>query len=713
MRLRAAEDQRLAEAQAQEEAERAASEAERAAREAEEAARFHESAARRATVARQQQSTAIDEEARQRAVRHANEMSRIAAAERIEAVRRAEAVAIAEASARRESMEMEEARASAARQAARYQESGVKLRSASSPGLSSASMKAIIGGEISDPYSNSSKHNVRPGRIYHQPSVPDGEGRQSRSRERVIITPVDPLNPGDVDREYLGIGSLEEDARIAAHGAAALEAAAQRHSGVIERYTPPPAVKPSQQSSRSHRAVTAQGSSPLVPTSRPESFPPVARTPSSAALPVARPSGMEARPSAAEIRAASEAWRADSAALRAASRERQEVSSGFGLPVAEPFVEERPRVAEPVRRPYRGYQPDESSGFFPAAGSAKAKGPAPAAEKPVVPAWIGESSSALEPAPVSRRVPSASGSVVTASGSMPTADTLQHSRERVAARWYALKGLFDHAAQEPPVEREAPQAAPRQAPILGVFSLAGGVGKTSLVATLGRALSSTGEKVLLTDTTSHGLLPFYFGASGLRPGVVRAFSPPAGSADATICLVSYDVLQRSGDLASQDWLAQELTARSEGMARVLVDLSSTTPWVARRLVKMNATILVPLAPDMNSVISLGAIEKFFAEMRDAAGKQVEPCYLLNQFDATLPLHLDVREVLRQQLGDRLLPFCVRRASAVPESLAEGMTVMDYAPESAVAEDFRHLAQWLKARVAPATAAQHTARWSER
>ena len=55
--------------------------------------------------------------------------------------------------------------------------------------------------------------------------------------------------------------------------------------------------------------------------------------------------------------------------------------------------------------------------------------------------------------------------------------------------------------------------------------------------------------------------------------------------------------------------------------------------------------------------------------------------VLNQFDASLPLHLDVREVLRRQLGDRLLPFVIRRAPAVSEALAEGMTVVDYAPES--------------------------------
>jgi cellulose biosynthesis protein BcsQ len=86
---------------------------------------------------------------------------------------------------------------------------------------------------------------------------------------------------------------------------------------------------------------------------------------------------------------------------------------------------------------------------------------------------------------------------------------------------------------------------------------------------------------------------------------------------------------------------------------------------------------------------------------------------LNQFDSALALHLDVREVLRQQLDDRLLPFVIRRAPAVPESLAEGMTVVDYAPDSPVAEDYRNLASWLRSRSAPASTESKPARWSER
>jgi len=90
-----------------------------------------------------------------------------------------------------------------------------------------------------------------------------------------------------------------------------------------------------------------------------------------------------------------------------------------------------------------------------------------------------------------------------------------------------------------------------------------------------------------------------------------------------------------------------------------------------------------------------------------------PQYVLNQFDSSLPLHLDVREVLREQLGERLLPFVLRRAPAVSEALAEGMTVMDYAPNSSVAEDFSSLAGWVKSLAAPASAGFRGVRWSER
>ena len=315
------------------------------------------------------------------------------------------------------------------------------------------------------------------------------------------------------------------------------------------------------------------------------------------------------------------------------------------------------------------------------------------------PAWLYGS-----PAPSQMPRPFAPAAPVLAS------DTLQGSRERVASRWFALKGVFETAPEQVP---EPPRQQEIRTPALGVFSLAGGVGKTSMVATLGRALSSLGEKVLLADTTSHGLLPYYFGATELKAGMVRTFSPPSGSTDAPIHLVSYNADQRAVDHAGQEALVDEITSNAVGMHRLLVDFSPTTGWLMRRLTRLAETILVPVSPDMNSVISLQNVERFLEGAVDAAGRPLKPYYVLNQFDASLPLHLDVREVLRRQLGDRLLPYVVRRSPAVSEALAEGMTVVDYQPEGVISEDYLNLAKWLRGISSPLTVGFRTTRWSER
>jgi cellulose synthase operon protein YhjQ len=306
----------------------------------------------------------------------------------------------------------------------------------------------------------------------------------------------------------------------------------------------------------------------------------------------------------------------------------------------------------------------------------------------------------------------------------PAEDTLAGSCDRIANRWYALKSVFD--PQAAPIERASAQP-PSGVPVLAVFSLAGGVGKTSLVASLGRALSSRGERVLLVDTAAYGLLPFFFGARDQRPGMLRTFNPPGVSADAPIQLITLDPEgqppEHGGDpsqAANQDWLAQEVDRYTRSANRVLIDLPTASGSTTRRLLRLSPVVLVPVLPDMNSVVSVGAIEAFFQRNGNTTGvasargaMQIMPYYVLNQFDDSSPLHLDVREILREQIGDRLLPFALRRSPAVSEALAEGMTVMDYAPGAVAAEDYANLARWVRGLSSPATQSYRGVRWSER
>lgn len=285
--------------------------------------------------------------------------------------------------------------------------------------------------------------------------------------------------------------------------------------------------------------------------------------------------------------------------------------------------------------------------------------------------------------------------------------------QQPAPRWFALRTVFDFNSPAP-AEPEAPEQ-PAAAPVIAAFSLAGGIGKTSLVATLGRALSARGERVLLVDTAAYGLMPFYFGAQDHRPGVLRTFSPPGTVGDSPIQMLTLDPENLGAENPASDPLVTEIGKYSRGVSRVIIDLATASGAISRRVMKMSPTVLVPIVPDMNSVVSVSSLDRFFEHNQNgnAQGKPSLPFYVLNRFDPSVPLHLDIQEMLRQQLGDRLLPFVLHRSSTVSEALAEGMTVMDYAPDSPVADDFGSLAGWVKSQSAPMIRAYRGVRWSER
>lgn len=295
----------------------------------------------------------------------------------------------------------------------------------------------------------------------------------------------------------------------------------------------------------------------------------------------------------------------------------------------------------------------------------------------------------------------------------PKQEPLPGREEPSSSRWFALRTVFDFN-NPAPVEPEnvEPPTAP---PVIAVFSLAGGIGKTSMVATLGRALSARGERVLLVDTAAYGLMPFYFGAHDHRPGVLRTFSPPGTVGDSPIQLLALDPENITAESAASDPLLTEIGKYSRGVSRVIIDLATASGATSRRVMKMSPTVLVPIVPDMNSVVSVRSIDSFFQHNQNgnSHGKPSLPFYVLNRFDPSIPLHLDIHEMLGQQLGDRLLPFVLHRSSTVSEALAEGMTVMDYAPEAPVADDFGSLAGWVKSQSAPAVRASRGVRWSER
>ncbi len=688
--------------------------------------------------------------------------AQLAIAERMEAARRQEAAAQADLVARREEREVANASASARRQASLYAEA--ETRSRRQP--ASSSDEEDVPGKISDPYTPEIRTAITESEVEETPEPPVElhPNRYRPERAKVLSQPDSVRRDADIQSD---LQPEAERLPVPPPVSPASRAPARRPqgyrpddaSGVRQIYRPETDSSPEVKAGpRDATPIASRPSARPVPpyATRETTLPRVqARADDSISEPVPRvwtpapttPPAIAAAPPRQMLWANSAS--AGSQILR--DNETQEGPRQPGrtdLPaftperrvaVAPPRGETAGQLGDPTpkrrRQDAAGYRPTDSDRAIaayrreqaqpiayanpPVTHPATPEGQQPRSDEasaakssrgaePVGPAWIYAQESGEIPVQATAPNRGQEGSDLQQSGT----DTLQRSRERVASRWYALKGVFEQTGQERQEAAPVRQKETRT-PVLAVFSLAGGVGKTSLVATLGRSLSSLGEKVLLTDTTSHGLLPYYFGASELRQGTVRTFSPPSGSTDAPIYLVNYGVDQNPGDEAAQEALVEEISGGGRGTHRIVLDLTSSTSWVIRRMARLNPTVLVPVAPDMNSVISLQAIEKFFHGVNGADGTPLKFFYVLNQFDAGLPLHLDVREVLRRQLGDRLLPFVIRRAPAVSEALAEGMTIIDYSPEAPVAEDYMNLAAWLRAQSAPVTAGFRNGRWSER
>ena len=257
-------------------------------------------------------------------------------------------------------------------------------------------------------------------------------------------------------------------------------------------------------------------------------------------------------------------------------------------------------------------------------------------------------------------------------------------------RWTSLHGRL------PPLHPASPLPPPSPVertpvPVTAIFALTGGSGKTCLLATLGRILRSAGESVLLAETNPLGALPLYFAAEDAAPGPDSPDRP-----EGSLALAGYDLDAAVGDSAREAQLVHRMEQRSRGASRLIIDLSEHSGWFLRRLTGFALTVLVPVTPTMSSVITLQAVERFFRDFDDPDGRPILPYYLINQFDEEQVVHRDVRDFLQRRMGEHVLPTVIRTSPCVGQAFARGMTVVDFAPDDAVSDDYRAVAGWLRA-----------------
>lgn len=246
--------------------------------------------------------------------------------------------------------------------------------------------------------------------------------------------------------------------------------------------------------------------------------------------------------------------------------------------------------------------------------------------------------------------------------------------------------------------------------IIAFVSAKGGTGRTTLVANLGVILARAGYRVLALDCDPQNALGTLLGMPpGLRVGIAEGSSSkevieylaaqrgavpfiPFGARD-------HDDLQNAEGtlLADSGWLRRRvLEIVPSGTELVLVDTpAGERVWTEHVLTMAHAIVGVHL-PDAACFATLPIMAVMLE--RRCRGSELTPevWHVLNQMEPRCELARAAEFLLRQHLGERLVPCSIPRDPIVGEAWAQQLPVALHSPTTGAVSALRELSERLLA-----------------
>lgn len=246
--------------------------------------------------------------------------------------------------------------------------------------------------------------------------------------------------------------------------------------------------------------------------------------------------------------------------------------------------------------------------------------------------------------------------------------------------------------------------------VVGIVSMKGGVGKTSITANLAAALASLlgPGRVSAVDLDPQNALHWHLGLTAADADGVCEHALAGSDWRSVLRPTPYGVACLSygaGEEAHRGafeamlandpgWLGRQI--EQSGLGNNAVVLIDTPPGPSVYLKQVFASadvVLIVVLPDGGSYATIPAMESWLDEAA-AQRPGMQSFYVLNQLDSSEPLNRDVAEVLRQRLGSRLAPAGIHGDEAVREALAFQQPVLAYDPHGQASHELAQLATWL-------------------
>lgn len=233
----------------------------------------------------------------------------------------------------------------------------------------------------------------------------------------------------------------------------------------------------------------------------------------------------------------------------------------------------------------------------------------------------------------------------------------------------------------------------------------GGVGKTTSSSALIAALANKGYKVLGIDLDPQGNLGFYFGIDIENSKTIydamkgqSEFFEVIQTAD-KVDIVPSNILLSGAELefnkSGREFMVKDLIARvKDKYDFVIIDTPPSLNVLTVNAYVASDHLIIPMVPEILSLLGVSQLK----ETVDAVTRFYNPNLnvlgvLLTKYNPRTILTREVEDMANQiakQLDSRVFNNKVRAAISVAESPAHGMSIMEYAPDSTTARDYRQL-----------------------
>jgi chromosome partitioning protein len=248
--------------------------------------------------------------------------------------------------------------------------------------------------------------------------------------------------------------------------------------------------------------------------------------------------------------------------------------------------------------------------------------------------------------------------------------------------------------------------------VLCVAQQKGGVCKTTATLSLAAAWALGGSRVLMIDadpqanltrnildyeSLSSDVSSVYSGKLALSKVVVPTATEGLFIAPARTALNRVENLERS--LSTYMALRREMPKLDGGFDRVLIDTPPSLGLFTVSALLAASHVLVPVQPTFFCQEGLDDLNQSIVEARESNAGLASVRYFMTLFDRRTVISQEIALLLRDRLGDSLLPTTIRKSVAIEESQYAQKTIFEYAPRSTGADDYRALAkevaEWLE------------------